>query len=843
MAGFTRVFTQFPGFSVLGAIESVNTIDLAPPANPLGAGVGVVCVVGEFEDGPLETPTRLTAATDLESNFGGLGYVIDGQPYTYPVAAQSAQAPDAWNGNAFVQMRNKRFAGLIVCRVDGSGGSVQLTRLACLEGSAAPWDVTPNGTVIASVNGGASVTGTFTAVQATKTGISGTYPTLFVGGETAVLEQDDPTNPAITITFTAADQSEAQVIARINSVAGATLATDSAGEVKLTSTRYGRKSRIGFTSGTALTTLGFPAAVTVDRWTATIVSNATPGAFTLRVVRTIEGVAETTDLSYTSGGGDSTADVRTALVTAATLAGLSGVAAGAGSTLTVDAPDNVVQVVTVQAEPAIGEMTVAHTTTGIPQLVWGSGVVDRSDQVTQAEAVAVLGVLTGLDADRGPTGNLRLCATTTPGTGTLEILATSTAAEDFGFTTGVEASAALVAEDMVIPAGTRIQDATNGTYWVTMISTPVATDDPGPHSLLVRPALDDDTCPTCAIAAATVIADTLAYGFSATNAAALTRLTGPQMDARYLSAIDRTLDVSGTAHDINVIVSARTTPTIAGALGANALSATAEGHRARKTVVAPPIGTTRATALGSTGIGVGAVGRLERVAYLFPGMTTYIPEIAERGLAGGTGFTADGVVQVRSDLWYASVRSVLPPEENAGQQLSDTNYGPMAVVALEDAYNRDKGGVGLGMSDYIAFKAAGIVAPRLDRSAGMVFQSDVTSVSPATQPALVDAKRRYLADYVIDTLGDIGAGYVKKLSTPERRAAFTSAIVSFLEGLKASSQPSFSRIADYSVKDDTTTTQRASGFQIYQIRVQSYPSMDYIVFRLTAGATVDVSQA
>ena len=50
VAGFTRVFTQFPGFSVLGAIESVNTIDLAPPANPLGAGVGVVCVVGEFED-------------------------------------------------------------------------------------------------------------------------------------------------------------------------------------------------------------------------------------------------------------------------------------------------------------------------------------------------------------------------------------------------------------------------------------------------------------------------------------------------------------------------------------------------------------------------------------------------------------------------------------------------------------------------------------------------------------------------------------------------------------------------------------------------------------------------
>ncbi|MCP4299896.1 MAG: hypothetical protein GY783_04885, partial [Gammaproteobacteria bacterium] len=77
MPGFRRVFTQNPGLNVLGNIESVNTIDIAPPAAPLGAGVGVVCVVGEFEKGLFNAPRRIFGNSDIEANFGGFGYTED----------------------------------------------------------------------------------------------------------------------------------------------------------------------------------------------------------------------------------------------------------------------------------------------------------------------------------------------------------------------------------------------------------------------------------------------------------------------------------------------------------------------------------------------------------------------------------------------------------------------------------------------------------------------------------------------------------------------------------------------------------------------------------------------
>jgi hypothetical protein len=843
MAGFKRVYNQFPGFNILGNIESVNTIDVPPPASPLGAGVGVTALIGEFEEGPLNTPTRVFGGSDLEANFGGFGFTKDGEPNVLPVAAKSAGADTSnyWDGNGFIALRNKRFAGLVIVRVDNSAGSVTFNRLACVVGSAAPYALTNGDTLTLSVDGAAAVTATFSGAVAAITGTAGTYPTGFVGGETLQVSIDGGATQIVT--FTAADQTLAQVITRINSSTASTIAFDNGGQLELRSLLQGYSASIEVVGGTALSTFGLPAAPVQQVDTITINSNTGGGDFTLRTTVTVAGVATNFDGTYTAAGGDTTTQVRDNLLNALLALGVPGVtfAAGAGDTIVVTGDVNVPYTTSVQAEPAGGDMTIVNTTAVTLTLVRGTGNVARLDLVSGGEATSIISALAGVTADLTSDLRLRICATTTPATGSLLVSGVSTAAAALGLTTGttVFANAGTAS---TIPAGTRLRDTANQTLWVTLQDIAVTATNGGPYTARVRPGVDDDTTPTAAAGTVTEILDTLPDGFAVTNASDLSRLTDTQMDTRYLDAIASTIDVSGVPYDINIMYSARTSERIMQAIRSNVLDATASGHRARKGIVSPPLNTSRSDAKGSSGVGVGNVGREQRISYIFPGLTTFVPEISAKGLAGGPGFTADGVIQTKADGFYASVASILPPEENRGQQLSDTNYGPLNALGLEDAYNKEQGGIGLTIDDYIDFKANGIVAPRTDRVAGMIFQSDVTSVNPATQPALVDAKRRFFGDFIIDSLSDIGVAYVKKLNTPARRRAFLSTINGFLEQLKSPNQPETSRLEDYRVVDDTTTEQRAQGFQIVSVAVRIFPSMDFIVFRTTVGTTVNVEE-
>lgn len=841
MAGFKRVFTQFPGFNILGNIESVNTIDLAPPATPLGAGSGVVALVGEFEDGAINTPTRVFGGSDLEEKFGGFGFTVNGEANQNAVAVRSAgsNAANTWNGNGFIALRNKRFAGLIVNRVDNSGGEVTFNRLACLSGGSGPFDLEPAQTLSVSVDGGAPVTATFSAAVGTITGTGGTFPTTFTGGETLELSIDG--GPTQVVTFTAADQTIGQVVDRINASTASSIARDAAGQLALDSVIRGYAGTIEVVGGTARATLGLPTAAVpqLDTYTATA---STAGTYTLRTTVTILGVATDFDGSYVATGAETPTQLRDALLSAVQALGVPGVtfAASGAADLTATGDANVLFTSTVQAEPAPGDVTVTTTTPAVLTLAQGSGNVANIDLVSQAEAIEILGALAGVSADTNPAGDLRICATTTPATGTISVDAGSTAT-GLGFTAGTTASAASGTAS-TIPAGTRVQDSANLTSWVTLETTSVSATNGGPYTLKVRPATDDDTTPTASAGTLTTLLDTLADGWSVTNASDVARLSGAQMDTRYIAAIEAMLDVSGTPYDINSMYSARTSERIMLSLKSNASDATASGHRARKAIVSPPLATSRTDAKASSGIGVGNTGRDQRVFYAFPGFATFIPEISAQGSAGGLGFTDDGVIDVRGDGFYASVRSILPPEENAGQQLSDTNYGPLNAVALEDAYNKEEGGTGLTINDYIDFKASGIIAPRNDRAAGLVFQSDVTSVDPATQAALSDAKRRFFGDFIIDSLSDIASGYVKKLNTPARRRALLSTINAFLEVLKSPNSPETSRLEDYGVLDETSPDLRAQGFQILAVAVRQYASMDSIVYRTTVGTTVNVEE-
>jgi hypothetical protein len=184
------------------------------------------------------------------------------------------------------------------------------------------------------------------------------------------------------------------------------------------------------------------------------------------------------------------------------------------------------------------------------------------------------------------------------------------------------------------------------------------------------------------------------------------------------------LNSNAVSRNGGLIVSARQSNAIRGALRTNAFRASSEGLAGRVAIVRPPLGTTtRAQALSTTSQpGVGAY-REQRVVYAFPGTATFVPQIAARGLSGGAGFTADGIIDTGFDSWVASTCSQLAPEENPGQLT-----GFMAGIISVERGNPDV--QDMRENDYKAFRAGGIAALRMDDGIAII-QSGITSVEPS----------------------------------------------------------------------------------------------------------------
>jgi hypothetical protein len=117
MAGFIRRTGVSPGLEFIRAIEGVVVVDLAPPGNISGVGVGTVGMVGEFSDmsfatsassaGVISTnaqPTEVFSAADLITKFGGFDETIG--------------AFGASLGNGFCALRNKGFSRLVVTAIN-----------------------------------------------------------------------------------------------------------------------------------------------------------------------------------------------------------------------------------------------------------------------------------------------------------------------------------------------------------------------------------------------------------------------------------------------------------------------------------------------------------------------------------------------------------------------------------------------------------------------------------------------------------------------------------------------------------------------------------------------------
>jgi hypothetical protein len=464
----------------------------------------------------------------------------------------------------------------------------------------------------------------------------------------------------------------------------------------------------------------------------------------------------------------------------------------------------------------------------------GTGNVANLAAVTGAEVKTIVELASAkATVDTLADGRIRITNDTDGGAGTILMQDTSTAATSFGFATEVTGTA-VTGTAGIIPAGTVVQTS-GANKFVTMQDITVTEASAGPYSVKVRHALDDGTGAGANVSTVTVIATPTSFSaFTVTNSLAVNgALSEAAIDAKYQTAIDATLDLNTSAKVVNIIVSARASNAIRRALKVNALNASASGLYGRMACIRPPLGTAK-TVAQSTSVepGVGLT-RDQRVIYNWPGVRVKVDEIAAVGIAGGTGFTSDGVIDQGSDGWCASVISLLPPGENPGQVTAFMTK----VLGLESSSNA----ANMTMQDYKNLRAAGICAPRIDGD--VFFQSGVTSVDPTTSPNLVDIERRTITDNIEDSLAAFMKGYSKRKMTTARTTAMVTATRQYLNTFLGDTSGEGQRLDSFSIDlSGNTDALRSKGRYRQVIKAKTTPSFKSIELAVTAGPTVTIDE-
>lgn len=460
----------------------------------------------------------------------------------------------------------------------------------------------------------------------------------------------------------------------------------------------------------------------------------------------------------------------------------------------------------------------------------GGGNVANIHAVTFNEVKTVVeAAVAGTTVERTPSGLLRVAAnsasTITP--------TAATTADDFGFVEGVAGTAAAGLAG-TIPAGTRVRNG-GGTEWVTCQTIAVTATSAGPYTVKVRPANDDGTTGSGLAGAVTTMPFAVELAaFSVINPQPLSAaLTEAAIDAAYIAAFATTLSPNRVTAKSDLFVSARQSNAIRQAGRQNAVDASNSGLVGREFFMRPPLGTTtRAMAISTTAQPGSGVYRSDHVIYNFPGVAIFLPQIATRGLAGGAGFTADGIIDVGFDAFAACDCSQVNPEENPGQM----GTAMLAVLGVERG-NPDV--QAMDIDDYVAFKAAGIAALFMEDGVATI-QSGIVNVDPATSANLANIARRRMASYIQDSLAVALKPFVKKLATRDRRAQCVAVVDEFLASLAAVGNKSAQRIDSYQVDGKGGNTPEALARGIFRIivRVKTISSLDDIVLDTTIGETV-----
>jgi hypothetical protein len=834
---FKAFSTTTPNAQQLNQVSAVWLVDAPQPEAPIGDGVLPVIAVGETENGETYrtgsdgkryrgggafTPMDVLTANDMQSRFGGLGFTTEEGQFRGCVARRSG-GNVLWNGNLYMHLNGFTFTRLIVQKVDNSAGLVSFRRHAHAVGEAGPYQVADGHTIVWERNGSIPESVTFNGDHARITGNGGTYPTLFVGGETLVVQDGD--NPPRVITMTVAEQLLVDVIARVKLVLAGDNAENVGGELSLISTIKGLDAKFQIIGGTALGTLGLVATPVADELTLVLVAAAV-GVYTFEVETKIDGVLTTYEATYTAGGLDTLTTIRNGLLAdlaAQNPVGLTQTPVGPATATIVADLNQPITAFSITSQPNPGDMTLVASVAGEYSFDQGTGNVGNLGDVQTAELVALHQAVTALDGYIDELGRPVIGESATPTTGTLQAIS---GFEDFGFDGELYTAAA--GEALTIAAGTRVRDTTTSTIWCT-IEDYQTEPTGGPFAVRVRPWNDDDTALGAAPAGIDEVMDMPTGYWSVTNTAAVTRLSSAQLDVRYRQAIAATLDVNSPAAAGRLIFSARSSATINAAIHANALEASASGSLSlRRDVVAPPVGTSKDDAKGTGPIGAGAV-RSDRRMYAFPGITRYVEAVASVGESGGLGFADDGLVEVSTVGLYAFMRAKLPTERSVGEWPDGNDIGPLSalgIVGLEKRYDSTFGGETLLKNDYIAFKAAGVIALNRVPGQGLVIQEDVSSVDPLSDPVRVSASRGFLFDEIAMTIFRASVPYKDRLTNQSVIDALESQVDGYLSQLVTDQ-----RVTLADARFDSTPEQRAQGVLVFKVGIQRTPHTKAIVYQ------------
>lgn len=345
--------------------------------------------------------------------------------------------------------------------------------------------------------------------------------------------------------------------------------------------------------------------------------------------------------------------------------------------------------------------------------------------------------------------------------------------------------------------------------------------------------------PTLVVIASTALTDT-----APANAAVLTPLTSGQIDTAYENTIDASQPGEEATDDVVIVASARQSAAIRTRLLENARDSSAVG-RGRISLNRSPIGTLPGTGAGevqnAADPGVGA-NRSDRIIHCYPHFEQRISEIAS---LDPTATISVPEVLVGADSAMSVLLSNLPPENNPGQSTQNIASGGLLtfIRKLEDGLT----GAGLPtkflLSDYVAFKASGIAALRRSPEISeWVVQSGVTSVSPTLFPTQAPIKRRRMADFIQDSLATISLKFNKLPGTTDRFDSLLGELTDFLEILLSSTNPAQQRIAEYSIDGESGNTEdlQALGIRVIIINVRLLDTLDFIVLQTTIGETVTI---
>lgn len=491
-----------------------------------------------------------------------------------------------------------------------------------------------------------------------------------------------------------------------------------------------------------------------------------------------------------------------------------------------------------------GRLVLTETTSGVLTKLGltagttaGTGNVSDLSAVTAAEVAGLVNVAASMisakvEAKVGSDGKFWLYHTVSAPISTLQVdVGTGGMGAALGFTLDTDVTVASHAGG-TIPAGTRVQASTLvGSEWVTMQTVDVPAGATDPVVIKVRPGLDDGTHIGAGVGALNTLVDAPTFcNYAITNPSTISAaLTEPQRDAAYSEALDATLNELGPCREANYLLVARRSDAVARESRNNAVTATEIGFFGRKYVMRDILGASPDHMIADV-----ANFRRDRVFYAGLAAKTYVPVIAERGTAGGGGFTADGVITVGTDGPLCTLCASLPPEENPGQQTG----------LIDDFFAVNAYGASITIDTYKAFRRAGIAALRVDRVSGPIFQSGITTSLLSGEQTIA---RRRMADFIQDSAIGLFLPYSKRIARESVRNKLLGLWNQFLGGLESAKNPEKSRIYLWSTDDGINAgnipSTLAMGVYYILTKVKTHPSLDFIVLQTEIGENAIITRA